>query len=208
MARATVVQVITQLELGGAQEIAILFCRHLSERGFDVHLVAGRGGLLDAEAAKIPRVSLHHDEHLGRPVNPLRDLACLRSLTRLLRGLRADSTAPMIVHTHSSKAGILGRWAALAAGAEIRVHSIHGFGFNDEQSWSTRTAFQAAEWLTAKITHAFCPVSEANRRVAERLGLLGGQKTTVVLPAAIDAAEYEPAPEDGRAVRAELGVPA
>src|SRR5262249_42623624 len=149
---------------------------HLAERGFDVHLVAGRGGLLDAEAERIPELSVHFDDSLGRAVDPGRDVACLVSLTRLLRRIRRRSGRPMIVHTHSSKAGMLGRWAAFAAGADLRVHSIHGFGFNDWQPWWTRRGYQFAEQATAAITHAFCAASEANRRVATRLGLLRGGK--------------------------------
>jgi glycosyltransferase involved in cell wall biosynthesis len=206
MARATVVHVITQLELGGAQEIAMLFCRHLAQRGFDVHLVAGRGGILDDEAIAIPAVSFHHDDNLVRAIDPPHDLRCLRSLARRLADLRRRSGAPMIVHTHSSKAGVLGRWAAWMAGAEIRVHSIHGFGFHGGLPWATRAAFRAAERVTAPITHAFCPASEANRRVAERLGLLAAGQPAVVLPEAIDASQYEPEPQDAAAVRVELGL--
>jgi glycosyltransferase involved in cell wall biosynthesis len=205
-AEPTVVQIVTQLELGGAQEIALLFCRHLRERGFDVHLVAGRGGMLDDEAREILGDAFHHDDFLARTVRPLDDLASVWSLAGLLRRLRRAGGRAMIVHTHSSKAGIVGRWAAWAAGAEIRVHSIHGFGFNDWQRWSARRLYQAAEQATAPITHAFCPVSEANRRVAERLGLLRGGKPAVVLPAAIDANEYEPRKGESRKIRDELGL--
>jgi glycosyltransferase involved in cell wall biosynthesis len=203
--RPTIVQIITQLELGGAQEIALLFSRHLRERGFDVHLVAGRGGMLDDEARQTFGDAFHQDDLLARDVRPLHDLASVRSLAALLRRLRAPD-GRMIVHTHSSKAGIVGRWAGWAAGAQIRVHSIHGFGFHPWQRWTTRRTLQAAEQLTARITHAFCPVSEANRRAAERLGLLRGNKPAVVLPAAIEVHDYEPREGEGDAIRGELGL--
>jgi glycosyltransferase involved in cell wall biosynthesis len=206
MAQATVVHIVTQLELGGAQEITLLFCRHLAERGLDVHLVAGRGGLLDAEAERIPALSVHFDDSLVRAVNPRQDVACLVSLARLLRRLRGASGRPMIVHTHSSKAGILGRWAAYAAGVKVRVHSIHGFGFHDWQPWWKRRSYQLTEQVTAKITHAFCAASEANRRVATRLGLLRGGKPSVVLPEAIEVSDYEPREDEGRKIRDELGL--
>ncbi len=205
-ATPTVVQIITQLELGGAQEIALIFCRHLRDRGFDVHLVAGRGGMLDDEARRELGDSFHQDDSLARAVRPLDDLASIRSLSERLRGIKKRARGPMIVHTHSSKAGILGRWAAWAAGAEIRMHSIHGFGFNDWQPWWTRTAYQAAERATATITHAFCPVSEANRRVAEQLGLLRRGAIATVLPAAIDIEAYVPQEGEGPDVRRELGL--
>jgi glycosyltransferase involved in cell wall biosynthesis len=171
-----------------------------------VHLVAGLDGMLDDDARREFGDAFHQDDSLGRAVRPLDDLATLRSLTALLRGIRRAARGPMIVHTHSSKAGIIGRWAALAARAEVRVHSIHGFGFNDWQPWWVRRLFQGAEQATAPITHAFCPVSEANRRVAEALGLLRGGREAVVLPAAIDIGEYEPREEEGLRVREELGL--
>ncbi|MGH2728321.1 MAG: glycosyltransferase, partial [Actinomycetota bacterium] len=200
-------QLITQLELGGAQEIALFFARHLDRGRYRVHLIAGSGGLLDEDARSIPDLTFEHEPHLVREMRPATDLRCLRSLTGRLRRFRKAFPEPMIVHTHSSKAGILGRWAALAAGVEIRVHHIHGFGFHSGQPWPIRRALQAAEQLTAPITHAFCPVSEANRSVAEELGLLRGNRTALVLPPGIDAREYEPEPEEGARFREELGIP-
>jgi glycosyltransferase involved in cell wall biosynthesis len=200
------VHIITQLELGGAQEIALLFCRHLRTVGFDVHLVAGHGGMLDGEARQMLGDAFHHDANLARTVRPLDDLTSVRSLTSLLRELRMKSGRPMIVHTHSSKAGIVGRWAAWLAGVEIRVHSIHGFGFNEWQPWWVRRTYQAAEQVTAAITHAFCPASEANRRVAEAVGLLRGDKPAVVLPEAIEIEEYVPREGEALRARAELGL--
>src|SRR5262249_34606764 len=185
-ARATVVHVITQLELGGAQEIAMLFCRHLATRGFDVHLVAGKGGLLDEEAMHLPGVSFHYDDSLARELRLGRDVASWGSLRALFRRLRSDSGLPMIVHTHSSKAGIVGRWAAYAAGAELRVHSIHGFAFHSFQPWWEHRLYRTLERATARITHAFCPVSEANKQKAIDAGLFGPEQTAVVLPVAIE----------------------
>jgi glycosyltransferase involved in cell wall biosynthesis len=205
-ARATVVHVITQLELGGAQEIAMLFCRHLATRGFDVHLVAGKGGLLDEEAMRLPGVSFHYDDSLARELRPVRDVASWGSLRALFRRLRSDSGLPMIVHTHSSKAGIVGRWAAYAAGAELRVHSIHGFAFHSFQPWWERGLYRALERVTARITHAFCPVSEANKQKAIDSGLFGPEQTVVVLPVAIEPEQYVPDPADRRRVRDELAV--
>ena len=198
--------VITQLELGGAQEIAMLFCRRLATRGFDVHLVAGNGGLLDDDARALPDVSFHHVDRLARELHPLRDLASWQSLATLLRRIRRQSNLPMIVHTHSSKAGIVGRWAAYAAAAPIRVHSIHGFAFHSFQPSWEHTLYRLAEQATARITHAFCPVSEANRRVASECGLLDRGQPAIVLPVAIEVGEYEPTPQDRKRVRDELAV--
>jgi glycosyltransferase involved in cell wall biosynthesis len=206
MPAAQVVHVITRLELGGAQEITLFSCRSLDPRRFDVHLVCGPGGLLDDEARAMPGVTVHFCDELVREVDAVRDARCLGSLTSLLRSIRRPGL-PTIVHTHSSKAGILGRWAAVAARAELRIHSIHGFGFHGGQPAAVRTAFAFAERVTARITHAFCPVSEANLRSARAMGLLRGGQPAVLLPSGIDVDDYRPAPEDGPALRSELGIP-
>ena len=182
------------------------FCRHLATRGFDVHLMAGNGGMLDDEARALPGVSFHHIPELARPLHPWRDLASWRSLSALLRRLRRESNLPMIVHTHSSKAGIIGRWAAYSAAAEFRVHSIHGFAFHSFQPRWEHTLYRWAERATARVTDAFCPVSEANRRVADENGLLDRGQPAVVLPVAIEVADYEPTAADRKRVRDELGV--
>ncbi|MCI0567317.1 MAG: glycosyltransferase, partial [Acidobacteria bacterium] len=117
--------IITLLELGGAQQNTLYTASHLDRRRFEVSLVAGPGGLLDAEAEAIPLLQTHWIPELVREVNPARDFVALMKLTRLLRRLKPD-----LVHTHSSKAGILGRWAAHLAGVGVVVHTIHGFGFH------------------------------------------------------------------------------
>lgn len=202
----TVVHVITQLELGGAQEITLLTCRRLDRRRFRVHLVHGPGGLLDAEARGLPDTAVECEKLLVRDVRPALDARCLVSLTRRLRAIRRRSSDPMLVHTHSSKAGIIGRWAARFAGADVVIHSIHGFGFNDRQPSWQRTFFQTLERATAPITHGFCPVSRANLELADRIGLLSRGQKAIVLPSGIDPEQYRP--RGGADVRREIGVDA
>ena len=101
--------IITRLIIGGAQENTILSCEGLAELGHQVSLVAGpqtgpEGSLW--ERAESGGYAFHRTRTLRREVHPFRDLRCLIDLTRLLRRI-----APDVVHTHSSKAGILGRMA-------------------------------------------------------------------------------------------------
>ena len=204
--RATVVHVITLLELGGAQEITLLTCAALDRRRFDVHLVTGRGGILDAEARAIPDLTVHFVDDLVREISPSTDVRALTMLTRLLRRLRPAS-APLLVHTHSSKAGILGRLAAKASGAKACVHSIHGFAFHDRQRAVVRGVYQALERLAGPLTHAFTADSKANLEVAAELGLLRGGKPALFLPPGIDPAEYRPVEGERSRLRQELGIP-
>jgi glycosyltransferase involved in cell wall biosynthesis len=89
---------------------------------------------------------------LVRPVHPLNDFIALRKLEKLLREQRPD-----IVHTHSGKAGILGRLAAKRAGVPIIIHHIHGPSFGPFQGAPANFIFTAAEKYAARVTdHFFC----------------------------------------------------
>ena len=89
---------------------------------------------------------------LVRPVHPLKDFLALRQLEQLLREQKPD-----IVHTHSGKAGILGRLAAKRAGVPIIIHHIHGPSFGNFQGALANFVFTAAEKYAAKVTdHFFC----------------------------------------------------
>ena len=199
--RATIVHVITLLELGGAQEITLLTCGALDRSRFDVHLVCGRGGLLDAEATAIPNLQVHFVDDLIREIRPATDLRAFVTIVRLLRRLRHAHGGPLVVHTHSSKAGIVGRFAGAAAKADACVHSIHGFAFHDRQSSGARRVYQTLERVTAPVTDAFTADSRANIAVAERLGLLRGGKPALFIPPGIDPAEYRPVEGDALALR-------
>ncbi|OGL43954.1 MAG: hypothetical protein A2W05_08255 [Candidatus Schekmanbacteria bacterium RBG_16_38_10] len=91
-----------------------------------------------------------------------------------------QSATPIIVHTHSSKAGILGRWAARLAGVPITIHTFHGFGFNDYQRFLKRNLFLFLERFTGKITSHFICVSKSNIEKGERLGIFSGKKVSLI----------------------------
>jgi glycosyltransferase involved in cell wall biosynthesis len=96
---------------------------------------------------------------LVRPVHPLKDFIALRKLEKLLRAQKPD-----IVHTHSGKAGILGRLAAKRAGVPIIIHHIHGPSFGAFQGALANFAFTAAEQYAARVTdHFFCSASAMTR---------------------------------------------
>jgi glycosyltransferase involved in cell wall biosynthesis len=204
--RARVVHVITKLELGGAQQNTLYTVRHLDRARFEVALVTGTEGELIEEARAIPDCRLHLVTDLVREVAPVRDVRTLLALTRLLARERRTTEAPVIVHTHSSKAGILGRAAARLAGVPIVVHSIHGYGFHDGQRPAVRRLYVALERAAARWTDAFIAVAEENRRTGIALGLFPPERCEVIRSGiAIDA--YRCRPEARAAARAALGVP-
>ncbi len=163
--RIIVVHLITKLELGGAQLNTIYTAEHLDENCFDAFLVSGPGGVLKSELAVRERMIFVPD--LTRKISPGKDMLALVSLWRLLRRLR-----PQIVHTHSSKAGILGRMAAYAARVPVIVHSVHGFSFAPAQTLFKRSFFLFFEKLCRPLTDHTVFVAESDIRSARRHKLL------------------------------------
>ena len=113
-----IVHIITKLELGGAQCNTLASCAAQAAAGHQVTLLAGAGGMLDAEAARLPGVTFVPLPELLHPIHWRADWRALAALTQRLRAL-----APDLVHTHSSKAGILGRLAAARAGVPVVIHT-------------------------------------------------------------------------------------
>jgi glycosyltransferase involved in cell wall biosynthesis len=201
-----VVHVITKLELGGAQENTLFTVANLDRRRFQAALLHGPGGILDAEAAALPETHRETMPHLIREIRPASDLLAYRELRRSLDGIRKSFGGPMIVHTHSSKAGILGRFAARAAGAAAVVHSIHGYGFHDRQAWPVRRAYIALEKMAAGATDAFIAVSRANLEEGLRLGLFPPGKATLIR-SGFPLDRFARPARDIAALRGELGIP-
>ncbi len=167
-----VCHIITKLELGGAQQNTLYTIGHLDRQTFQPLLITGSEGLLIEEANQQKDVAKHYLPELMREIRPWHDARALYHIIRILRRERLqDPQTPLIVHTHSSKAGILGRWAAKIAGCDRIVHSIHGFGFHPYQRRLKRWLFIALEWLTSWITDHFIAVSSENLETGVRLRL-------------------------------------
>lgn len=158
-----VTHIITRLVVGGAQENTVATVLGLRQKsGVEVKLISGPTigpeGSLEPEVEKIPRLLTIVPE-LVRSVHPLKDLTALRKLAWILREQKPD-----IVHTHSGKAGILGRLAAKRAGVPIIIHHIHGPSFGSFQNAIANFIFTAAERHAAKTTdHFFCSANAMTR---------------------------------------------
>ena len=155
-----VAHIITRMILGGAQENTLLTCEGLSrDFGDDVLLVTGpalgpEGSLL--ERARSRGVPLRIIEPLRREVHPIRDWASYGQLCAVLREYRPD-----VVHTHSAKAGILGRAAAWSQGVPAVLHTVHGAPFHRFQNPLARAAIIACERWAARRCHALVSVADA-----------------------------------------------
>ena len=165
-AKRKVFHVITKLELGGAQKVTLMTIERLPRDQYELGLVASHEGLLVEWANRIPFLQRRWNRWLVREIHPLKDLLAFVNLWQLFRREQPD-----IVHTHTAKAGILGRWAAKFAGVPFIFHTAHGFAFNDFQRPALRSFYISLERLTSKITTRLFLVSQANADKAEKCGI-------------------------------------
>ncbi|HNW45356.1 MAG TPA: glycosyltransferase [Elusimicrobiales bacterium] len=191
-----VLHIITRLDFGGAQANTLYTVAHLDRSKFDVSLLAGPGGILEEKAAP---GTLTHAAALGRAINPLSDLAALFGLYRFIR-----RAAPDVVHTHSSKAGILGRLAAAAARVPVVVHTFHGFGFHPGQNFLKRGFFILLEKICALFSDALVFVSKDNMKTAAAAGI-GSPAGYRLIRSGVKLGRY-PAPVARAEKLAQLGI--
>ncbi|MFO0974401.1 MAG: glycosyltransferase [Phycisphaerae bacterium] len=196
--------VITRLIVGGAQENTLLTCAGLAQHGHAVTLVSGpthgpEGSLVGrARGDQYEFVEL---PALVRAVSPRRDLAAARALRALFRERGFD-----VVHTHSSKAGILGRLAAADAGTPAIVHTIHGMSFNRTQPRIVQAAFAELERLCAARTDRILCVADAMTAAALDAGV-GRPDQYETVYSGMQIVEFDPRRHDRAAARARLGLP-
>lgn len=199
-----IAHVITRLIIGGAQENTILTCQGLARRGHQVTLIAGPEtgpeGSLWPRAEKLSGRLIRVDS-LRRSIKPLGELRCGRALTALFRKDRFD-----VVHTHSSKAGIIGRYAARRAGTPLVVHTIHGMSFNRTQPAAVQWFYRMLERRAGRWTDAFVSVADAMTRQAVAAGLADAARF-VTIRSGMETGLYGRRPADREAVRAEWNIP-
>jgi glycosyltransferase involved in cell wall biosynthesis len=198
-----VCHVITRLIVGGAQEntlASVVGLRRLP--GYEcVDLVSGpeagaEGSLL--EQARHDGVEMLWLKPLRRAINPLQDALAFAELTRLFRHGGYD-----IVHTHSGKAGFLGRLAARAAGVPVIVHTIHGPSFGPFQGAPANAVLTFAERVAGRVTTRFVSVADAMSRLYLDAGI-GRAENYTTIRSGFNVAAFTSAQPDS-ALRAQFG---
>lgn len=195
---------ITRLIIGGAQENTMLTAQFLDMQKWDVAIVSGpqtgsEGSLIDAVRAGGTPLIL--EPTLVREVHPIKDL---RALIRLMRLMRRERYT--IVHTHSSKAGILGRWAAKLAGVPVIVHTVHGWGHHDWQHPLVRAYYILLEKLTLPITDKLIVVSPLNIEKGLADGI-GAPNNYCVIRSGIEMERFGHPQVERSTTRATWGIP-
>ncbi|MBX3285086.1 MAG: glycosyltransferase [Actinobacteria bacterium] len=202
MSTLRVSHVITKLALGGAQESALVTCEGLDPNRFRQVLFTGiesdDEGTMFAEAEQRGiRVELAPE--LVHRVRPASDLAAVSRLAD-----RLASAGTQLVHTHSSKAGLVGRLAARRLRLPV-VHSVHGWSFNDHQRPALRRGVVASERCAARYTDAIVVEASPDRAKGLDAGI-GRAEQYRLIRNGIDLQSLSFDPEAGTRLRAELGI--
>lgn len=199
-----VLQIITRLIVGGAQETVVDTASLLDSNAFEVKVLSGpqtgsEGSLIEEVHERgVPLTIL---PTLVRQLSPVNDLRALWSLYRYIAQHRFD-----IVHTNSSKAGILGRLAARMAGVPVIVHTVHGWSFHEHMPASRRRLYIFLEKLVDKMTSAFVVVTDQDIEKGLNYGI-GSLSRYHLIRSAISLDAFNPFQIDSRQARAELGLP-
>jgi glycosyltransferase involved in cell wall biosynthesis len=160
-----IVHIITRLIVGGAQENTLLSCEGQHRSGHEVTLITGpaigpEGSLMERANSYGYRVEVI--DEMRRAILPIQDYRTYRAIVRRLREIQPD-----VVHTHSSKAGIIGRWAAHAARGSAKkpliVHTIHGLAFTASTNPMVNFVYKKLEAGAAPITDKIVCVADSMR---------------------------------------------
>ncbi|MGQ9730634.1 MAG: glycosyltransferase family 4 protein [Candidatus Zipacnadales bacterium] len=198
-----VAQLIPWLSLGGATGLVLRMSESLRARGYAVEIVTGNSteaGVSMAPLAQELGIPLHIVPSFRRAPSPLHDWRALHELTRLFRDSRFD-----IVHSHGTKALLLGTWAARRANIKATVWHVHGWGFHDYSSAISRLAIIWAHRLMHHTASCITAVSEATKRqgLAARIGCEDDYR---VIYEAVDLDRFHPLPLSPSQAKARLGL--
>jgi len=213
MSKTRVIHVITRFDKGGSAENTYLTAVGLDREAYEVQLVIGpsdESGMGPRERACVEEnldrlrargVKILTLADLVRRVSPVNDLKALFALWRLFRKER-----PRIVHTHTSKAGILGRWAAWFAGVPVIVHTPHGHVFWGYFGPAITRFFILLEKLSALVTDRLVMLTDQERRDHLRAGV-APEQMFITIHSGVDLGRFATAQGERERARASLGIP-
>jgi glycosyltransferase involved in cell wall biosynthesis len=198
-----IVHIITRLIVGGAQENTLLSCEGQHDRGHEVTLITGppigpEGSLMERARAYGYRVEVI--EQMRRAVLPGKDYFSYRWLVSRLRDIHPD-----VVHTHSSKAGIVGRWAAWRAKTPAIIHTIHGLAFTASTSPVVNGMYKTLERVTAPKTTKIVCVADSMRDQSLAAGI-GRPDQYITVYSGMETAPFLNPPVPRGEVRRGLGL--
>jgi glycosyltransferase involved in cell wall biosynthesis len=201
-----VMRIIARLNVGGPAIHVTLLTAHMRPPAFHSTLVCGRVGPHEGDMAYLAEaygVAPVYMPELGRELSPWRDLITLFKLWRLMRQHRPD-----VVHTHTAKAGFVGRLAAWLARVPVRVHTFHGHVFHGYFGPRKTALFLALERLTAHLTDRLITISPALKEELASVYHVAPAEKIAVVPLGLDLSAYLSTPRHQGAFRHQFDLPA
>lgn len=198
--------VIARLNVGGPAVHVVLLAEQLPHSGFDTALVCGHIGPGEGDMAYLAEqrgVQPVYVAQLGRELSPLRDLLTLVKLWCLMRSWRPD-----VVHTHTAKAGFVGRVAAWLARVPVRVHTFHGHVFHGYFGPRKTQVFLWLERLTARLSDRLITISPALKDELVTTYRIAPPHKVEVVPLGMELAPLAATPRHQGDFRARCALPA
>ncbi len=171
--------------LSGCQQVSLDVLRKLDRNRFEPCVICQSEGPLTT-AAEREGIACFYADKLVRPISLYRDFRALVQLTELMRRHQFD-----IVHTHSSKTGVLGRVAARMAGVPCVIHTVHGFAFPAARSWPKKAFYMALEWLSARFCDMTVCLKLSDVRLAQKWLRIQPEKLRLI-PNGVAIETYRP----------------
>ena len=171
--------------LSGVQRTMLEIFKHLDPQRYEIHVACQARGPLTDELERLG-IRWHAVPSLDRAIHPLRDWQAYRSLHALFRTFRFD-----IVHTHSSKPGILGRVAARRAGVPAVVHHVHAFAFHEHSPRFKRWIYSRLERCAGRYCDRVVFVNHEERELSIRQGWLPAEKCSTIYNG-VDLDDFDP----------------
>jgi len=181
-----VLHLITRLDPGGSAENTLLTCHRLADAGWETLLASGPGQTDDDATVGDAQVPVTVVTAMRRDPSPINDLRALGQIYKILRRERPD-----ILHTHSAKAGILGRWAGWLARVPVIIHTPHGHVLYGYAKGLKNWVYLLAERVTAPISDCLVALSEGEQRESAEAGI-GRLHQWVVIPSGVDVDALRP----------------
>ena len=197
--KRSVLHIIPHLDVGGAQDNTIYTLERLDRSKYKVSLAANIIGVYEQRVMNIDGLDIIHLPYLKRKINIVNDTISLFQLYRFIKKNSYD-----IVHTHSTKSGVLGRIAAKLAKTPVIIHTVHGFAFHDFMSAVLHKIYTLLEKCMNLITDHLITVSTLNGKKMISLNLARSEDITNVY-SGIDLEKFEQ-DSDGAFIRDELGI--
>jgi glycosyltransferase involved in cell wall biosynthesis len=176
--RPRILRIIARLNTGGPARHVTLLSRGLEKKGYPHLLVAGRVGRGEGSlqpSAKTAGIDLYDLPWMGSEINPGKDFISLLRLITVIRRFQPD-----IVHTHTAKAGFLGRWAAYLCGVPRIFHTYHGHVLHGYFSRPKQDFYRLLERLAGKISTRLITLTEGLASEMVELGVAGREKFEII----------------------------